>query len=157
MTEIDKEQTFNNNWRVSFHYEGFLELPEGIPRTTMGTPLYPDPAIYPPDVISGYNGWIELTRVNNEWSYRWINPSAPRFRRSPTIRYGDFVGEIHNLLGTPVKLEPWPDANFRAEYHSDQVMVLYPKEGDATLGFYTFNSNDDSYLTWDFLFVEAPA
>lgn len=109
--------------------------------------------MYPSEVIAGYNGWIELVVTSGGISYRWINPSDQRFLHAPTIRCGDFIGEVNLLLGSPVEKEYWDEEDLLAEFYSEEIMVLYKKSSEEVVGIHTLCSSGTSYKKWSFVFV----
>lgn len=142
----------SSSWRVSFHFGG--PLPSGIRLSKSGLPLYPDPSMYPAEVIAGYNGWIELTVASAGLTYLWVNPSDQRFLRAPTIRRGDFVREVHTLLGPASEKESWDEDDLFAEFYSDEIMILYKKSTEEVDGIHTCSPSGTQYKKWDFVFVD---
>lgn len=129
-------------------------LPEGLPRTPQGLPVYPDPSIYPSHIIAGFNGWVEITAAQGIVTYRWINPADPKYVQFPTLRRGDTRASVIDLLGAPLGFEETFDDKYLAENYSHQVSIIYDAHA---LSIDCFNTRRGLYMSvdvWEFVFVD---
>lgn len=152
-THLSNMEISDEGFRVRFHCVGFPSIPDGVPKSEDGLPLYPDPNLYSPDIIAGYNGWIELTPKTKGFTYCWINPGDSRFLQAPTIRVGDTVNQVHSLLGLASRVEEVPGEGLRAEFYSQEVMILYGTDDDKVRGVHTHKPPANHYKMWEFVFV----
>lgn len=133
----------------SFVYEG--EIPRGLPVSRTGFPLYPDPSIYPPDIVAGFRGWIELYLEKSEIRSRWIDPSAGRFVNSSSIREGDTREAVVALLGQPTERYEWEDS-FGDKYSRD-VLIVFNRDLYTVNSIGTLPTTSKKYKLWNFVFV----
>lgn len=140
--------------RVSLVYDSANPIREGVPRTHDGMPLYPDPSLYSAEIISGFNGWIELTLKDFDIVFCWVDPSEPRFRKSPTLRSGDYRGHVLNLLGLPQSVEEVTDDKYLVENYSQDISVIYNACGENILCLNIRDVGQTSFDIWEFVFVD---
>jgi hypothetical protein len=144
--------TSDNFW-ISFHYDGQMTFREGAPISPMGMPLYPDPSLYSPDIIAGFEKWVELVKPVGKVDFEWVDPSEERFKKTPSVRIGDYRDSVKNLLGEFSWSEEFEDGNLIAEFYSESVMILYETKTQTVKGIYTHREPAENYTPWRFVFV----
>ena len=140
--------------RLSLVYDSANIIPEGAPRTRDGMPLYPDPNLYPPEIIAGFQGWIELSIVEAVIAPVWIDPTNPKYKSYPTVRKNDKKMAVARVMGEHYQEEESLDPKYYIERFSEKVAVIYDSE---TLEVVCINARENfegEYDVWEFAFVD---
>lgn len=142
--------------RISFRFSNNQEIPRGLPSDN-GFPLYPDPNIYPPEIMKGYNEWPELYASTERLSYRAIDPKVEAAKGFSSLRRGDTIATVYRLLGEPSYIDHHPHANATVLHYSLEVRIAVRDDALHSIFLEEGELGEMSFRTWNFVFVDRNA
>lgn len=138
--------------RFLFKYESGVPVPASLPRQRGGMPLYPDPKLYPEEIIAGYDRWPILYKERGTLLPGWIKPSMVE-QEHESLKVGDSRKDVLSLIGLASCTTGTNDERFIFEDYSEQVSLIYEYPGMVLHCINIRESETSEFDPWDFVFV----
>ena len=118
-------------------------------------PFYPDPELYSPEVLEGFEKWPQLfvAAMSQRLTYRVVDPRQNDYKISSTLRKNDSLTDLLDLLGEPEFMQEHEYVGLILYHYSidveitlrngyvDSIILLEQGEGEG----------------WDFVLVDQSA
>ncbi|HIB69512.1 MAG TPA: hypothetical protein EYO33_31615 [Phycisphaerales bacterium] len=137
-------------WSRGDYYRSIL--PTDTPLSKDGMPLYPDPALYPPEVLKDFGDWAELFHRDGVLAVRRVRPTESRLTEAFTLRRSERRANVLEKLGQP-KLERWDFEDVFFDRYSEQVSLAYSKNTNLLEFISTIEEGAKKNINWDFVFL----
>ena len=117
-------------------------------------PLYPDPKLYPEEIIAGYDRWPILYKGRDALLPGWVKPLMVGQGHN-SLKVGDSRKDVLNFIGSPSCTITSNDERFIIEDYSEQVSFIYERP-DMVLHCINIRESETSeFDPWDFVFVST--